>query len=149
MGWLIYAIALWLTGMTGVLTWLTWRFFKAYIGAATASARYQEKIVQIEQSYHERLGSMQNLFKVQLDALQREITDIRQRWTVSSTTQVYQERYIEVLEENHHTHGIALPPKPRMLRSRPITSPTNGDDVRDLDSIDELLLERDIQRAGT
>jgi hypothetical protein len=149
MGGLIYGIAFWLALLTVVLGWMLWRFFKAYINATTANAAYQTKILLTEQSGHEKIEALKSLFMVQVAALEREIIDIRQRWQVSSWTQEFQERYIEVLESSHHKHNIPLPRKPRMARSRTITSPTIGDDVRDLDAIDELLLDQDIEKAGS
>ena len=129
----------WLGGLTLALVLVLLRLYRAYLRLIVENGIHRATIVQMENAHRINLAGLAQLFEERLQALAREIVDIRQRWTVSATTQEWQERYIETLELSHHIHLIALPRKPHMERMRPIVAPTIDDDVRDLDFIDELL----------
>lgn len=137
--WLVL-IVIWMLMLTVVVGFGMRGLYGAYIKTLQENMGLRSQLNHVEVLAAEQVRSLQEKFRMAVDALRREIIDLRERWTISAYRQMDAELYIEVLEESHHAHSIALPPKPKRAGiDRPITEPTNIDQYRDLDFIDELL----------
>ena len=80
----------WLGGLTLALVLVLLRLYRAYLRLIVENGIHRATIVQMENAHRINLAGMAQLFEERLQALAREIVDIRQRWTVSATTQEWQ-----------------------------------------------------------
>lgn len=104
----------------------------------TENSVLRSTLKTIEETHRNQLAALRQLFNERIEAMQHEIADIRQRWTVSASEQQWQSDYIEILEESHFANLIALPRKPRKRLLRPVIKPTSEEDNRDITIIDEM-----------
>lgn len=105
----------------------------------TENSVLRNTLKTIEETHRNQLAALRQLFNERIEAMQHEIADIRQRWTVSASEQQWQSDYIEILEESHFANLIALPRKPRKKLLRPVIKPTDEEDYRDVTIIDEMM----------
>lgn len=146
--YVLTGIFVWVVALTIVVVIALWFFGRAYLKTVRENVRLERDIAHIEASAKKdaeaaaaAIAAVENWAKVKLDAVSREIRHVRDRWTIASWEYEDAKMYIEVLEENHHVHGLPLPAKPkRPDYRRPMVEPTNAGQY-ERDEVDELIAD--------